>query len=62
MDDLTSIPIKTWRPKIIEGECQYSEENLDATLAKVKSLLQEHSCSSVSIRRINDSLVLKFIA
>lgn len=62
MDELLTIEIPTWRPKTIEGDCQYSEENLNTMLEKAKELLIGYSCSSVNIRRTNDSLVLKFVA
>ena len=60
--DFITIKIPTWRPKTLEGECQYSEENLDELLSKVKELLTQNSCSSVNIRHSNDSLILKFVA
>lgn len=62
MENLITMDVTTWRATSIEGNCQYNEENLDKMLEKVKELLMEYSASSVNIRRINDSLILKFVS
>lgn len=62
MENFITMDVTTWRATSIEGNCQYSQENLDKMLEKVKELLTEYSGSSVNIRRINDSLILKFVS
>lgn len=62
MENLITMDVTTWRATSIEGNCQYNEENLNKMLEKVKELLTEYSGSSVNIRRINDSLILKFVS
>lgn len=62
MENLIALDVTTWRATTIEGNCQYNEENVDKTLEKVKELLLEYSASSISIKRVNDMLFLKFVS
>ena len=62
MENLITMDVTTWRATTIEGNCQYNEENVDKTLEKVKELLLEYSASSISIKRVNDMLFLKFVS
>ena len=62
MENLITMDVTTWRATTIEGNCQYNEENGGKTLEKVKELLLEYSASSISIKRVNDMLFLKFVS
>ena len=62
MENFITMDVSTWEATTIEGHCRYSEENLEKMLEKVKELLTEYSGSSVSIRRLNDDLILKFVS
>lgn len=62
MENFLTLDIQTWKATTIEGSCQYSEENLDKMLEKAEELLKEYTGSSITIRRVNDTLIMKFVS
>ena len=54
--------IPTWQASTIEGTCHYDEETPDIVLAEVKELLTKYSCALITVRRTNDSLLVKFVS
>lgn len=53
MNEIMNIP--TWKPKQIEGCFDFSEENLDKTLEKIKEFLIEYD-GVVTLRRSGSQL------
>ena len=53
MNEILNIP--TWKPKHVEGDLDFSEENLDTALEKVKSILLEYN-GVITLRRADDKI------